>query len=402
MKVALGVTGCIAAYKAIEVMRGLQKAGVSVQVILTRSAREFVAQLPFEALSQQPVITDMFRPGENRAIEHIRVAQESDLLAVVPATANIIGKFAAGIADDFLSTLYLSCPAPALLAPAMNVEMWNHPAVRHNVSLLAKRGVMFIEPESGELACGMQGEGRLAAVDVIVSGILRSLARGVSMTGLRVLVTAGPTIEDIDPVRFISNRSSGKMGYSIARAASMRQADVVLVSGPTDLPPPAGVQFEPVRSAEEMYRAVLKHFPEIDILVMAAAVSDYSPATYAGHKLKKRRADVSIDLKPTRDILLTLGQMKARQVLVGFAAETENLLENAREKMERKNLDFIVANDAASGVFGADSATVQILRPDMEPFEIKNATKLEIAGHILDEALRIHTVIVNAGGRRQR
>ena len=252
MKVALGITGCIAAYKAIEVMRGLQKAGISVQVILTRSGAQFVTPLTFESLSAQNVITDMFQQGQNRDIHHISVAQSIQLLAVVPATANILGKFAHGIADDFLSTLYLSNPAPVLLAPAMNVEMWNHPAVRSNVEILKGRGHYFVNPEPGPLACGMEGEGRLASVDVIVARIVEALRTGESLAGMRVLVTAGPTVEDIDPVRFLSNRSSGKMGYAVAQAARQRGAEVFLVSGPTALKAPSGVRFVPVRSAAQI------------------------------------------------------------------------------------------------------------------------------------------------------
>ncbi len=290
VKIALGVTGCIAAYKAIEVMRGLQKAGVSVQVILTRSAAEFVTPLTFESLSAQNVITDMFQPGQNRDIHHISVAQSIQLLAVVPATANILGKFAHGIADDFLSTLYLSNPAPVLIAPAMNVEMWRHPAVRANVEILKARGHHFVDPEPGMLACGMEGEGRLATVDVIVSRILEVLRGGESLAGLKVLVTAGPTVEDIDPIRFISNRSSGKMGYAVAQIAQQRGAEVFLVSGPTSLKPPSGVQFVPVRSAAQMKDAVLALYPEMDIVVKAAAVSDYRPADPAAQKVKKGNA----------------------------------------------------------------------------------------------------------------
>ena len=278
MEIALGVTGCIAAYKSIEVMRGLQKAGFSVQVILTRSAAEFVTPLTFESLSAQNVITDMFAPGQNRDIHHISLAQSIQLLAVVPATANILGKFAHGIADDFLSTLYLSTPAPVLLAPAMNVEMWHHPAVRANVEILKARGHSFVDPEPGPLACGMEGEGRLAAVDVIVRRILETLRVGESLAGMKVLVTAGPTVEDIDPIRFLSNRSSGKMGYAVAETAQRRGASVFLVSGPTALKAPSGVQLIQVRSAAQMKDAVLRLYPTMDIVVKAAAVSDYRPA----------------------------------------------------------------------------------------------------------------------------
>lgn len=387
MKVALGVTGCIAAYKAIEIMRGLQKAGVSVQVVLTRSGAEFVTPLTFEALSAQNVITDMFLPGQNRDIHHISVAQSIQLLAVAPATANILAKFAHGIADDFLSTLYLSTPAPVLLAPAMNVEMWRHPATRANVEILKSRGHMFVNPEPGQLACGMEGEGRLAAVEVIVSRILDALRAGESLAGLKILVTAGPTVEDLDPVRFLSNRSSGKMGYAVAEAALRRGAEVFLVSGPTSLLPPAGARVTEVRSAEQMKNAVLQLYPGVDIVVKAAAVGDYRPAETAPQKIKKSGTGLILHLVRNDDILEILGKEKKDQVLVGFAAETEHLLESAREKLARKNLDLLVANDVSQGIFGSDTSTVHILSRTNEPVVIENESKQTIANRILDLAL---------------
>jgi len=388
VKVGLGVTGCIAAYKAVEVMRGLQKAGASVQVVLTRSARKFVGPVTFEALSGQNVITDIFREGRNLSIEHIGLAQEIQLLAVVPATANILGKFAHGIADDFLSTLYLSCPAPVLLAPAMNVEMWKHPAVQANVDILRKRGHLFVDPDAGVLACGMEGEGRLADVSAIVARALAIVQQGTSLAGRRILVTAGPTIEDIDPVRFLSNRSSGKMGYAIAQAAAQRGAEVTLVSGPAALTPPARVRTILVRSASEMRSAVLQNYAQADIVIKAAAVADYRPAELASEKIKKQTAPTSLSLVPTDDILAELGAAKKHQILVGFTAETRDLIARAREKMVRKNLDLMIANDVSSGVFGADSATVHILAPRGEVVTIRDLSKLEIAHRILDLALR--------------
>lgn len=389
MKVALGVTGGIAAYKAVEVLRGLQKAGVSAQVVLTRSARRFIAPLTFEALSSQPVITDMFRSGQNWSIEHIHLAQEIGLLAVVPATANILGKFAHGIADDFLSTLYLSCPAPVLLAPAMNVEMWNHPAVRANVDLLKKRGHVFVDPEPGMLACGMEGSGRLAPVDRIVGAMLDVVRGGESLAGLKILVTAGPTIEDIDPVRFLSNRSSGKMGYALAQAARRRGAEVSLVSGPTALDPPVGVTTIPVRSAEEMSTVVWKLFPQVDMVIKAAAVADFRPARRARGKIKKSGEVATLSLVPTEDILARLGAAKKHQILVGFSAETADLLEHARRKMARKHLDLMVANDVSAGIFGSDMSTVHILGPSGDIVTLEDRPKLEIAHRILDLALRV-------------
>jgi phosphopantothenoylcysteine decarboxylase/phosphopantothenate--cysteine ligase len=389
VKIALGVTGCIAAYKAIEVMRGLQKAGVEVQVVLTRSAAEFVTPLTFESLSGKSVITDMFQPGQNRDIHHISVAQSIQLLAVAPATASILGKFAHGIADDFLSTLYLSNPSPVLIAPAMNVEMWHHPAVQANVAALKARGHYFVDPEPGQLACGMEGEGRLAAVEVIVSRILEMLQPGESLAGLKVLVTAGPTVEDIDPVRFLSNRSSGKMGYAVAETAQQRGAEVYLVSGPTALKPPSGVRMIQIRSASEMKDAVMQIFPRMDIVVKAAAVADYRPEAPAAQKIKKSGDAVLLWLTRTEDILELLRLEKKHQILVGFAAETERLLESAREKLTRKNLDLLVANDVSAGVFGSDSSTVHIMSRDGETVTLREQSKPAIAGKILDMALSL-------------
>lgn len=389
MQVALGITGCIAAYKAIEVMRGLQKAGISVKVILTRAAQQFVAPLTFEALSNQSVITEMFQRDENVSIQHIRIAQESQLLAVAPATANILGKFAHGIADDALSTIYLSTPAPVLLAPAMNVVMWNHPAVKANVELLKERGHYFVNPDAGDLACGMVGEGRLAEVDTIVQHILDVLSVSRDLQGLKILVTAGPTIEDLDPVRFLSNRSSGKMGYAVAAAARARGAEVVLVSGPTNLTPPPGVKVVPVRSAAQMSDAVLERYGASDIVVKAAAVGDYRPAGYSQSKIKKGRSGYSLPLIPTDDILAQLGREKRHQVLVGFAAESEDVESNARLKLERKNLDLVAANDITRGIFGADSATVHVLSRNGNAVTLEDLPKSVIANRILDLAREI-------------
>lgn len=371
-------------------MRGLQKAGVSVQVVLTHSATQFVTPLTLESLSARNVITDMFEPGQNRDIHHISVAQSIQLLAVVPATANILGKFAHGIADDFLSTLYLSNPAPVLIAPAMNVEMWRHPAVQANVEILKSRGHYFVNPEPGTLACGMEGEGRLAAVDVIVARILEALNTDKPLSGVKVLVTAGPTLEDMDPIRFLSNRSSGKMGYAVAQTALERGADVFLVSGPTGLKAPSGVHWIPVRSAAQMQEKVLQLYPEMDIVVKAAAVSDYRPVETSPQKIKKGKGELLLRLTRNDDILELLGKQKNRQILVGFAAETERLLESAREKMIRKNLDLLVANDVSTGVFGSDSSTAHLLTRDGDTITLQDQSKLAIAGKLLDmiQALR--------------
>jgi phosphopantothenoylcysteine decarboxylase/phosphopantothenate--cysteine ligase len=390
VRIALGVTGCIAAYKAVEVMRGLQKAGACVHAVLTRSATRFIGPLTFESLSGNAVVTHMFARGLNRDIEHIRLAQSIDLLAVVPATANALGKFANGLADDFLSTLYLSCPAPVLFAPAMNVEMWHHPAVRRNIAILKERGHRFVDPASGMLACGMEGEGRLAEVDDIVAHILQAATPRSSLPGLRVLVTAGPTVEDIDPIRFLSNRSSGKMGYAVAQTAAARGAEVVLVSGPTTLPAPSGVRIIPVRSAADMKKAVLENFPNADLVVKAAAVSDYRPLEVAREKIKKGARGMAVQLVANDDILEQLGRAKTTQVLVGFAAETQDLAAHAREKMARKNLDLVVANDVSSGVFGAESATVHIIDATGATVTLQNQSKLAIAGRILEMAAALH------------
>jgi phosphopantothenoylcysteine decarboxylase/phosphopantothenate--cysteine ligase len=358
-------------------------------MVLTRSAAEFVTPLTFESLSGKSVISEMFLPGQNRDIHHISVAQSIQLLAVAPATANILGKFAHGIADDFLSTLYLSNPSPVLIAPAMNVEMWRHPAVQANVAALRARGHYFVDPEPGQLACGMEGEGRLASVEVIVSRILEVLRPGESLAGLKVLVTAGPTVEDIDPVRFLSNRSSGKMGYAVAETAYRRGAEVYLVSGPTALVPPSGVRAIQIRSAAEMKDAVMQIFPRVDIVVKAAAVADYRPETFENQKIKKSADAMLLRLTRTEDILELLGLEKKHQVLIGFAAETKRLLESAREKLVRKNLDLLVANDVSSGVFGSDASTVHILSRGGETVTLREQSKFEIAGKILDMALSI-------------
>ena len=395
MKVALGVTGCIAAYKSIEIMRGLQKAGVFVEVVLTGAGARFVSPLTFESLSGKNVITDMFQPERNLDIHHISLAQSIDLLVVAPATANILGKFAHGIADDFLSTLYLATPAPVLIAPAMNAAMWRHAAVRANVEILHARGCDFVDPEPGMLACGMEGEGRLASVDTIVGRALEILRGAASqqgardMDGVRVIVTAGPTVEDIDPIRFITNRSSGKMGYAAATVAARRGAKVFLISGPTGLSAPAGVERIPVRTAAEMKDAVLSLYEKTDIVIKAAAVADYRPVAAASQKIKKGDGERVLRLERTDDILAILGKKKKKQFLVGFAAETENVMEYAREKLRKKNLDLIVANDVSSGVFGEDSSTVHFITPGQEPVTLQAQPKVEIAGQLLDHIIKI-------------
>jgi phosphopantothenoylcysteine decarboxylase / phosphopantothenate---cysteine ligase len=361
MKVILGVTGCIGAYKAALILRLLQKQGLAVAVVMTKSAEQFITPLTFEKLSGNPVVTDLFA-DHTLSIEHISLARDSELLLVAPATANILGKFAHGIADDFLSTLYLSTQTPVVVAPAMNVEMWRHPVTRENVEKLQARGVTVVPPGDGFLACGEEGEGRLAEPEEIVQAALHILGADRSLAGRKVLVTAGPTVEDIDPVRFISNRSSGKMGYALAAEAAWRGADVVLVSGPTALPAPPGTELISVRSAAEMARAVFERFEQRDVVVMAAAVSDFAPAEFSPAKVKKREAGTLLQLKPTPDILAELGRLKKGQVLVGFAAESDDLRSNARTKLQAKNLDLIVANNIIeTPVFGGNNNRVTLL-----------------------------------------
>jgi phosphopantothenoylcysteine decarboxylase/phosphopantothenate--cysteine ligase len=391
--VVLGVTGCIGAYKACEVLRELQRRGADVHVVMTQAATRFVSPMTFEALSHHPVFHDQWALGENGDIRHISLADDAELLLVAPATANILGKFARGIADDALSTLYLATRAPLVVAPAMNVNMFDHPAVQENLATLRARGVQVVEPGEGYLACGWLGRGRLAEVGAIVDAALARLARGRDLAGETVLVTAGPTVEDLDPVRFVSNRSSGAMGYRLAEAARDRGARVILVSGPTSLPEPRGVTFVSVRSAVEMQRAVGEHASEATVVVAAAAVSDYAPAQASRSKLKKTDGPMKLELVRTPDILKGLGESKGSKLLVGFAAETEDLVENARRKLEGKNLDLIVANDvtAPGAGFGTPTNSVVLLRRDGRRRDVPLASKREVAERILDELVALRS-----------
>jgi phosphopantothenoylcysteine decarboxylase / phosphopantothenate---cysteine ligase len=390
--VALGVTGGIGAYKAIEVCRGLQKQGHDVVAVMTRSAARFIGPVTLEAITRRPVITSQWRPGMNADIEHIAIADGIALLLVAPCTANTIGKFAHGIADDFLSSLYLATRAPVLLAPAMNTNMLAHDAVRGNLQLLASRGVRFVEPGEGYLACGWIGKGRLAEPADIVAAAIRILSPTESrLRGRRVLVTAGPTYEDIDPVRYIGNRSSGRMGFAIASEARRRGARVTLVAGPTRIEPPAVDELIRVRSAAEMHAAVMESSGRTDIIVMAAAVADYTPATPSSDKIAKTNAPLALRLERTPDILAELGRLPSRQatglpILVGFAAETGDVVAKAREKRTRKSIDLIVANDVSRPDAGFDVGTnaVTIIGPTAEkefPLQAKEAA----AAAILDQ-----------------
>jgi phosphopantothenoylcysteine decarboxylase / phosphopantothenate---cysteine ligase len=391
--IALGVSGGIGAYKAIEVVRGLQKRGHDVAAIMTRSARRFVGEVTFEAITRRRVITNQFAPGANADIEHISLATDIALLLVAPATANIIGKFANGIADDFLSSMYLATRAPVLMAPAMNTNMLNHEAVQRNVATLATRGVRFVDPGEGYLACGWIGKGRLAEPDQIVEAAESILSPSGSLLGRLVVVTAGPTYEDLDDVRFIGNRSSGKMGYAVAAEAAKRGARVVLISGPSHLQAPAGVERIDVRAAHEMYAAVMQHARQADIIVMAAAVADYTPQDRAAGKIEKADGPLELTLIRTPDILAALGHARAGSptpVLVGFAAESGDPVARGRVKLQKKQVDFIVANDISRPDAGFDAdtnAAVLISAEGAEPFEL--GPKTALAAVILDRAERL-------------
>ncbi len=397
MRVALGISGGIAAYKAAELLRLLQEQGVEVQVVMTRNACEFVAPLTFAALSGRKVITEMFggpQGGANveSAIEHIAVAQAIDALVIVPATANVLAKMAHGIADDFLTTLCLATKAPLIVAPAMNVNMWEHPATQQNVETLRERGVRVLLPDEGYLACGMTGAGRLTSIKSIVQAVLAILGVRDDLKGELVLVTAGPTQEPLDDVRYLSNRSSGKMGYALAEASRRRGARVVLVSGPTHLEPPAGVKVERVRTAEEMAQAVLQEFDQATVTLMAAAVADFRAAEVSTRKLKKHDGVPDLKLEPAPDILAMLApRRRPGQVVVGFAAETEDLLANASAKLRAKHLDFIVANDLLQegAGFDADTNIVTLLFPDGRSIPLEKMTKLDVAQRILDEVVAL-------------
>ena len=405
MKVALGVSGGIAAYKAAEIVRLLQDRGIRVQVIMTQAAQEFVRPLTFAALSGEKVITDMFAVGNegpniDSAVEHIAVAQSIDALLVAPATADVLAKFAQGIANDFLTTLYLATTAPAVVAPAMNVNMLNHPATQANLEILKKRGVRVVEPGEGYLACGMTGPGRLAENEAIVAAVMEALGASQVLAGETVLITAGPTREKIDPVRYLSNRSSGRMGYALAEAALRRGARVLLVSGPTTLTPPGAAELTQVESAEQMRQAVLKLLPEATIVIKTAAVSDYRPKAPASQKIK-RTGPMSLELEPTTDILAELARKKISQIIVGFAAETQNALENARKKLASKSLDAIVVNDVSrEGVgFDSDRNAVTIITKD-EVVEVPETTKWEVAQRVLDQVAKLRklpTSLLKAG-----
>ena len=386
--VVLGVTGGIAAYKAAELVRLLVKQGASVHVIMTRSAREFIAPLTFQTLSTNPVHTDLFNLIEEQEIGHISLADRADLFIIAPATANIIGKLASGIADDLLTTTVMATRAPVLLAPAMNVNMYGNPIYRDNAERLRGHGYQFVEPAKGMLACGWEGEGRLQDPAVICEEAIAVLSRK-DLLGERVLVTAGPTREELDPVRYISNHSSGKMGYALARAARRRGAEVVLISGPVCLEPPYGVETVGVTSADEMREAALGAFADSSIVIKAAAVADYRPESRAGAKIKKTDAVLNVKLKKNPDILAELGRNKGERFIVGFAAETTELVENAVKKLEQKNLDMVIANDVTreGAGFTVDTNIVKILYRDGGVEDMPLMDKGKLADLILDRVV---------------
>ena len=389
MLIALGVTGGIGAYKAVEVARGLQKRGDEVVAVMTHSATRFVGAVTFEAITRRKVITDQFEAGMNADIEHIALASTIDLLLIAPATANIVGKLANGIADDFLSTLYTATRAPVLIAPAMNTQMFEHVAVRKNLETLAARGVRFVEPGEGYLACGWIGKGRLAEPDQIVEAAEAILRPDSALRGRRVLVTAGPTYEDFDPVRYIGNRSSGRMGLAIAAEAARRGAEVTLVTGPIALEPPPVKEIVRVRRAEEMHQAVMARADGMDAIVMAAAVADYTPVARAEQKVSKSDGTLTLTLERTPDILADLGRRGLTSgrgpLLVGFAAETEEVVARATQKRLKKRADLIVANDVsrADAGFDVDTNAVTIVGPDGAE-AIPLQSKARVAAEILD------------------
>lgn len=398
MKVALGVGGGIAAYKAAELARALMERGAEVEVILTAAAQQFIQPLTFAALTGRKVITGLFSsspsPDEtlSSAVEHIRVARDNEILVVAPATADLLAQFSHGLASDFLTTTYLAFTGKVVLAPAMNTQMWHHPATRDNIARLrARPGHVIIEPDAGLLACGEVGPGRLPEPVRIAEIVMRAAAAATDLSGETVLITAGPTQEPLDPVRYISNRSSGKMGYALADAAAARGARVILVTGPVALEPPFGVETVRVTTALEMRQAVMDHLPESTVIIKSAAVADYHVAHVPEQKVKKTAAKVSIDLDPTPDILAEVGQKKGDRVLIGFAAETQNLAEEARRKLERKNCDMIVGNLVSQqGIgFGSDENEVLLVLRSGAVEKVPQASKRVVADRILDQVRRL-------------
>lgn len=388
--ITVGVTGGIAVFKTAQLVSSLKAGGTCLQVIMTRSAQEFVRPLTFQVLSGNAVRTDLFEAARG-SVQHIEMAAWTDLIVIAPATANILGKAAAGIGDDLLSTVIMAVSCPVLFCPAMNVNMYNNVVVQRNIAALRDLGYNFIEPGTGRLACGAEGQGRLADLDLIIEKIESLLIPGKDMEGLTVMVTAGPTVEPVDPVRYLTNRSSGKMGYAVAGAAAARGAKTLLISGPTALRPPGGVEFINVETASQMYDAVIDRFASADMVVKTAAVADYRPKEAVGQKIKKHDGPVFLELVRNHDILAELGKRKNKQILVGFAAETNDLEKNSLQKVQGKNLDFLVANDInqAGAGFGSDTNIVKFVYPGGDIKQMPLMDKKELAHRILDEALAV-------------
>lgn len=386
--VVIGVSGGIAVYKTLDVISRLRKLGVNVNVIMTKSATEFVTPLSFQSLSQNYVVCDMFEDPKTWDVEHISLAKRADVFLIAPATANVIGKMANGIADDMLTTTVMATKGKVLIAPAMNTNMYENPIVQRNINILKDLGYNFVDPESGRLACGDTGKGKLASPETIVNEVVKLLSVEQDLKGKSIIVTAGPTVESLDPMRYITNRSTGKMGYSIAKEAIERGADVTLVTGPTNLTPPQNLKkLIKIESAEDMYNAVVENLDKNQVVIKSAAVADYKPKNYSNKKIKKSDDDLVIRLDRNKDIAYEIGKIKQDKILVGFAAETNDLIENAKGKVKKKNLDFIVANDLTKegAGFGVDTNIVKIIDKNGDITEYPKMKKDEVANVILDK-----------------
>ena len=393
--VVIGVSGGIAVYKTLDVVSRLRKLGVNVNVIMTKSATEFVTPLSFQSLSQNYVVCDMFEDPKTLDVEHISLAKRADVFLIAPATANVIGKIANGIADDMLTTTVMATKAKVLIAPAMNTNMYENPILQRNINTLKELGYNFVEPESGRLACGDTGKGKLASPETIVDEVVKLLSKDQDLKGKSIIVTAGPTVESIDPMRYITNRSTGKMGYSIAKEAIERGADVTLITGPTNLTPPQNLKkLVKIESAKDMYEAVLENLDENDVVIKSAAVADYKPKNYSNKKIKKSDDDLVIELDRNKDIAQEIGKIKNNKILVGFAAETNDLIENASLKIKKKNIDFIVANDLTKegAGFGVDTNIVKIIDKEGNITEYPKMKKEEVANIILDKIKELLSV----------
>lgn len=393
--VVIGVSGGIAVYKTLDVVSRLRKLGVNVNVIMTKSATEFVTPLSFQSLSQNYVVCDMFEDPKTWDVEHISLAKRADVFLIAPATANVIGKIANGIADDMITTTVMATKAKVLIAPAMNTNMYENPILQRNINTLKELGYNFVEPESGRLACGDTGKGKLASPETIVDEVVKLLSKDQDLKGKSIIVTAGPTVESIDPMRYITNRSTGKMGYSIAKEAIERGADVTLITGPTNLTPPQNLKkLVKIESAKDMYEAVLANLDENDVVIKSAAVADYKPKNYSNKKIKKSDDDLVIELDRNKDIAQEIGKIKNNKILVGFAAETNDLIENASLKIKKKNLDFIVANDLTKegAGFGVDTNIVKIIDKEGNITEYPKMKKEEVANIILDKIKELLSV----------